>query len=395
MESTTHDIGSRTQYCLDQIKNRASNEPAKVIIILGGKDEGKSILFEDLTSARGHARDDRGPGTTAFQLEELIINGEQFFIMDSPGFGAGDEVEVFFEVARGIKAIYQHATIVGVLFVASVNSSRVGNLDRKLPEFLKLFCGDEFVPRITFVTTHWTHPDAAQSNRFAQLRSLWWSFLAGGAGLYHHGRKYNNQHEDTGICLTWPSNRDEIAGYARNMVSRHYGGVEAPVLRILTELDRGNGLYLTSAAKFLRASANTYHEPEGNRSGGNTAQDQPPRQPEPQGTERTKDHVPSAGPDLMNAAWNKLANLALNYGVEFIGNTLESQFVGRGPSRPSFSSRPSVCSRDLNSVVDVCKLLGIPSDIESREALGAGFGISNVGTAEGNTALLEILKGWL
>ncbi|KIW91812.1 uncharacterized protein Z519_07782 [Cladophialophora bantiana CBS 173.52] len=180
---------------------RASNEPTKVIIILGRKGVGKSIVLEDLTSAQGHACDVRGPGTTAFQLEESIINGEKYFFMDTPGFDAGDEVEAFFETARGIEAIRHHATIVGVLFAASVNYSRVENLDRKLLEFLELFCGDEYIPRITFVTTHWTHPDAAQSNRFAHLRSLWCSFLARGAGLYQHGRKYNDQHEDTGICL--------------------------------------------------------------------------------------------------------------------------------------------------------------------------------------------------
>lgn len=47
---------------------------------------------------------------------------------------------------------------------------------------------------------------------------------------------------------------------------------------------------------------------------------------------------------------------------------------------------------DPNSIVDYLKSVGQDSSMANRQALGAQYGITNIGTAEGNTALLNALK---
>lgn len=133
---------------------------------------------------------------TEFQIEEKIIYGTQYFFMDTPSFDAGTESEAFRAIVRGIQTIRRNARIVGVLYVTKISHSRVETIDHKLLNFIQSFCGDDYIPHITFITTHWTASlDWEKTTYNAKLRNLqllWDKYLVKGAKLYQHGREYKH-----------------------------------------------------------------------------------------------------------------------------------------------------------------------------------------------------------
>ena len=65
----------------------------------------------------------------------------------------------------------------------------------------------------------------------------------------------------------------------------------------------------------------------------------------------------------------------------------------KNASPQSLANLPSTYAKyNPNSIVDYLKSTGQDPSMSSRQALGAKYGITNIGTAEGNTALLNALK---
>ncbi|OAP56452.1 hypothetical protein AYL99_09631 [Fonsecaea erecta] len=402
MASAPCNIVQQTQYCLDQI--RASNEPARVFLLLGRTGVGKSSLFEDLTGTEGHSRNSSDPVTTTFQLDEALINGQRYFFMDTPGFDAGDELQAFREIGRGIEAIRHHAAIVGVLYVTRINYSRIEHLDRKLLEFLGSFCGDRYIPRITFVTTHWTlsqGPYPVEEDKFVKLRSLWADFLTKGAKLYQHGQRYSDQGEDTGTCLSWDSQRREIAEHARGVVSRCYGEVNPGKPKIVEELGANIPLYRTAAAMALGLTTESPSAPSNEPGEKHSTQNwvpgesSRPRAPRETGETAGPSHSPGTGQTESGISW-------YNVGLDLLGAVLKNAQInmsvgggatscGTGGYRwPRSSFRGT--GWDPNSSIDQFKRQGKPSDLAFRRAVGRERGIFNVGTREGNDSLLRSVR---
>ncbi|OCK80800.1 hypothetical protein K432DRAFT_451917 [Lepidopterella palustris CBS 459.81] len=184
--SSTHRQGSidqRTQECLSLIKN--GNNQANVIILLGRTGAGKSSLLEDITGADGHSMDAKGDDITTEEIQiEFTMDERQYFTMDTPGFDMGKEVDTFYKIIRGIQNIRDHIRTWGILYVTKIDS-RIETIDEKLLEFIRCFSGKDFVPNITFVTTHWNwHHEKekmAKNNWLEKRKELWRSYLDNGA----------------------------------------------------------------------------------------------------------------------------------------------------------------------------------------------------------------------
>jgi hypothetical protein len=166
--------------------------------------------------------------TTKFQIEIVIVEGEQFFIMDTPGFNTGAESDALTEIVRGINLIRAKAQVVGVWHVSRIDS-RNEAFDEKLRVFLGQFCGTEYIPQVTFVTTHWTPQEEEEECKAEFNKNLkdfqgdcQTDFSNYGAQFYQHGRRYRNG-EDTGKFLKWRGDREEIVLHAKDMIYRRYG----------------------------------------------------------------------------------------------------------------------------------------------------------------------------
>lgn len=76
-----------------------------------------------------------------------------------------------------------------------------------------------------------------------------WS-VQGPINHYQHGRKYENG-QDTGEFLDWDEDRDDIVGYAKDMIDRHYGNIDSRDPQIIQELERVHPVECTAAGKSL------------------------------------------------------------------------------------------------------------------------------------------------
>jgi hypothetical protein len=273
--------------------------------------------------------------------------------MDTPGFDAEREREAFFEIVRGIEAIHPFARITGLLYVTCINQTRFDDFDRNLIKFIRSFCGDEYLPRITFVTTFWTAVGEKQKTIFNKqldlLQNKWREGIDEQPKLYQHGREYDTEGLDTGRFLDWFEDRAQIAVHGRGMISRHYRGTRLPEPRnidprIVQELNANTPIHLTDAGKLLGlrpAPAFTPHEEtSGERTGQSSSRqsatpDVDPQQgPEPSGTTAPQANGTATGPSIIQSIFNGLANFVrnVNVNVDFGGGpgwTYEP-----GPTRP-------------------------------------------------------------
>jgi hypothetical protein len=199
--------------------------------------------------------------TQEYEIDKAVIDNKEYFIMDTPGFDPENEQKTFLEIVRGIKTIRHFARIAGLLYLTCINQPRFDDFDRKLIRFIRALCCDEYLPRITFVTTFWTAAGARQQATFnQQLESLRRNWQEGfdnrQLSLYQHGREYNSDGLDTGSFLNWFENRDQVAQHAKNMIARRYGGPATPencivAPKVVLEVDANTPVHSMDAGKLL------------------------------------------------------------------------------------------------------------------------------------------------
>ncbi|KAF2011327.1 hypothetical protein BU24DRAFT_278675 [Aaosphaeria arxii CBS 175.79] len=175
--------------------------------------------------------------------------------MDTPGFDTDSEQDVFRKIIAGINAVRPYARIIGVLLVTRINDSRAEKVDNKLVAFVNKLCGPAYAGQITAVTNFWNVSESVEKTRFEerlqQCLQRWRVVLGDELKQYQHGRRYNSFGDDTGECLKWHGDRDDIKMYAKAMLDRHYGNTNLTDPVIVQELSNGNPLWKTAAGEFL------------------------------------------------------------------------------------------------------------------------------------------------
>lgn len=360
--------------------------------------------------------------TQKCQIAKAVIGSQNYFIMDTPGFDPENEQKTFIEVARGMEVVANFARFAGILYLSCITESRFDDFDRKLVKFVHALSGDEYRPRLTFVTTFWTplhiKQQAIFNNRLEMLKSQW---LTDGdehpPRLYQHGRQYDVDGTDTGRFLNWFESREQIARHGKDMIVRHYGGAtegetDSIAPRIGNELKARTPLYSTAAGMLLGLT-------RPNPSGTTPPAAELPRQAR-DGTYSQSSHrqqpEPAPQPNPNRAAQNERHEgwgwWLLNWARENITISLDLgsgsagvNIGGAPPPRPSF--RPSASNigeaallhltcnikfseifLDPNSVVDQMKFRGLDSSREGRLRYAERHGISgNPFTAEWNNSM--------
>lgn len=414
------------------MKKARKDDPANVIILLGETGAGKSSFLEYLTGTSHHSDEDTNSVTKRFQIEKTNIKGNEYYIMDTPGFDFGAESEVFHEIVKGIKALGPYARIVGVLLLLPMHHTRVNAMDEKLLRFARAFGGDEYMNQVVVVTNFWDAQSEDKKRKYGirlanileKVKELW--SVQGIINHYQHGRKYQDG-QDKGVFLQWDEDRKDIVEYAKDMIHRHYGvtGLRDP--QIVRELRQDFLLEHTAAGKSLdftrtqtpnsipklsspysvasESGENIAEEPKQNTSKqGESKQNFPNQGPftkEPTEKEPSKTDPPQSPSSSDGVTGQKTG--AQNgkglwaYGLDMLGAFVSNiRFeVSVGPSQ-GFSNVEMGSHyggpMDLNSVVDVCKMKGLDSSAAGRKQLGDQYGIPGTpGTASYNDALRRAL----
>ncbi|KAH8699357.1 hypothetical protein GQ44DRAFT_764727 [Phaeosphaeriaceae sp. PMI808] len=352
----------------------------------------------------------------------MDIKSQEYCIMDTPGFDHGSELEVFQEVVKGIKAIRLHARIIGVLLVTPMHHTRVNEMDEKLLRFARAFCGDENLAQVTNVTTFWeTHKEKQKqpyntrlANRLEKVKELW--SVQGLIAHYQHGRKYEGE-QDAGVSLEWDEDREEIAGYAKDMIHRHYGSINPRELLIVQQLGEGLPPKQTAAGQSLGLTAESTHKTtSSNASSPSSAvpepeeqnaeklkqdsfKEEPPKKDPPQSAsslDRTSKQ--GTGSQTIKKGWS-------DYGLDILGTFVRNVHF-KAPTRSTRGfSNAGMVSRgeqmapryngpvDQNSVVDQFKVMGWDSSPANRAQVGQQLGISGIpGTSQYNDELRRTVK---
>ncbi|KAL4748225.1 P-loop containing nucleoside triphosphate hydrolase protein [Aspergillus terricola var. indicus] len=232
----------------------------KVILLLGHLRSGKSSLFEAITGQEGHSANGIDPVTKEYRLGHAHINGEFYLFVDTPGLNetGGNNADILREIGRFLDATKGSVTYAGVLYIHPANV-QFSNDCQKALEFLEHFCGLEYSPYITFVTTMWDECNQERAIRrhdenVKQIEERKWApFIARGAEVYHHGRVYENG-EPTLANLDIEKQAAERRSGVRDMIGRVYSRDKeytVPPL-IVQELRAHVPLPATTAGQYLQ-----------------------------------------------------------------------------------------------------------------------------------------------
>ncbi|KAH9216702.1 hypothetical protein DL95DRAFT_117241 [Leptodontidium sp. 2 PMI_412] len=248
-------VAEVTRNCLTSIRSREANNRAPAILVMGRTGAGKSSTVENVTGATGLSGNSLEPVTTECQIASADIDGQEYFLIDTPGFD--DEAtsrEASAKIVRLIDDIRAHISMVGVWYVVDNTAARSPSIEGKLIEWLTAFCGEDYYSSITFVTTHWEFSEAqvlAEWEEMLQRRKLVWArFLDGGAETYQHGKIYGDNEETSQIpTLSWRNDKPTLCTNARDMLLRRCQDANHTLPRIIQELNEGRTAVETTAAK--------------------------------------------------------------------------------------------------------------------------------------------------
>ncbi|KAL3480772.1 hypothetical protein BJX99DRAFT_272521 [Aspergillus californicus] len=247
---------------------------AELFIVTGAAGMGKSSFIKSITGENVYVGSTLESGTTTTSLVPAVISSKRCLFLDMPGFSTRDfhDWDIFERLMAGLSVVQPYVQFRGVLYVDSMKDNRVTAATERVLKWLFCFCGAEFMPNVTVVTTQWDELNQAGVKTRLSRFGLWKSgdplepFFNNGAGVYHHGLIQDGNTNQT-------LDIDEDAGrrrfLARQMIASRYEGSTTLKLQIHTEIVNGAALDSTQAGRWLRYGHFEYHphESEGTAGG--------------------------------------------------------------------------------------------------------------------------------
>ncbi|KAL2810940.1 hypothetical protein BJX63DRAFT_400479 [Aspergillus granulosus] len=430
---------ARSFRCVKSIQNRSGNK-AKVILLVGRLGAGKSSLTEVITGAEGLSSGGIHSSTDKCQVFDTNINGEEYFIVDTPGFEPNNKGEIFRQITEMLQQLHQNS-IFGIWYLIN-NLTRQDGFDKEMVAWLIAFCGQSFCPNVTIVTTFWTGEGGMLLNQNQNLQQRldeeWSQLQACGAQHHAFGKYYvDGIPQESTISLFDPAGREALEQQARSMVTRYCHSESTSYPQILRELGEPRPLHRTSAGRIFppqhqqvprSASPEERGAPRGAPREASNAEPRVPRQ------QRAEPSVWSLFPEALGHALGRMLNVAVEDAADHFtrrpidpirggigGITLaraphESEIFqqpafGRGMQQSNLGPLPTTHTakhydrpRDFNfdplSSQDTARLYGRPGDLKSREEYYNSWGLNAQygefkGTADQGDALRkEMHKRW-
>jgi hypothetical protein len=225
-----------------------------------------------------------------------------------PGFNTRDfdDWDVFHRLMTAMSVVERYVEFRGVLYVDSMEENRVTPATEKILTWLWLFCGQEYMPNVTVVTTRWDGLDAdgieTKMSRVERWRAegLLQRFFEHDASIYHHGLIMEGGNYKT-LHIERQAERRRLL--ARGAITARYHHPTSLKLQIYTEIANGATIDTTLAGRWLR-HRRAADDPQGNHetsadssTGGDSARS------EQQGEPQQRDRAYRSGESAATAAW--------------------------------------------------------------------------------------------
>ncbi|KAL3457249.1 hypothetical protein BJX64DRAFT_20688 [Aspergillus heterothallicus] len=420
---------ARSFRCVKSIQSRSGTK-ANVILLVGRLGAGKSTLTEVITGAEKLSSSGIHSSTDLCQVFETTIDGEEYFIVDTPGFEPDNKGEIFRQITEMLQKLQQNS-IFGIWYLIN-NMNRQDGFDKEMVAWLLAFCGQSFCPNVTIVTTFWTGEGGMLRNQNINLRQRleeeWAQLQAYGAQHHAFGKHYiNGIPQESTISLFDLARREELEQQARDMVTRYCHGETTLLPQILQELSEPRPLGRTSAGKIFRPQNEQEPKSDSPEEAGapREASDAEPRVPR-QGTPEPSPW--SVSLDALGYALGRMLSIAVEDargyppgrpggpirggmgGIPPVRDRYESTFFqepvfGGGIQQSNFGplptdhmaghyDRPRDFNLDPLSSEDTAKFYKRPGDFDSRKEYFYSWGLNAKygdykGTAEQNDVLRE------
>lgn len=141
----------------------------------------------------------------------------------------------------------------GILYVHAMGTTLSTGASMLL-RWLDAFCGPEYYPRVTFITTMWdafsTSGVQTQNRLLPQWEQQWNNFIQGGSRVYHHGKFYDGG-ATTDRILDVDTDSQERQCQVWKMISQYHGSFHPLVPLVVKELRQGLAIEDTKAGNVL------------------------------------------------------------------------------------------------------------------------------------------------
>lgn len=186
----------------------------------------------------------------------MVIGNRRCLFMDVPGFNTRDfdDWDVFQRLMTGMSIVHPYVQFRGVLYVDSMENNRGTTAAEKILNWLFCFCGRDYMPNVTVITTRWDGLDADgiedKLSRVEQWKedNLFKALFENGAKIYHHGLVKEANGFKT-LHIHRQSERRRTL--AQNMIISCYCGPTSLELQVHVEIANGAPLERTSAGRWL------------------------------------------------------------------------------------------------------------------------------------------------
>ncbi|KAL4799558.1 hypothetical protein BDV19DRAFT_385326 [Aspergillus venezuelensis] len=268
-EGFSETVSSTFKEGVDSFLKQHTN--ADLFIITGRGGVGKSSYIKSVTGEDVYIASTLTSATRTTSLVPVVIEGRRCLFLDMPGFNTSDynDWDIFHRLMTALAVVQRYVNFRGVMYVDPFEETRESPTTKKLLSWLVHFCGEEFMPNVTIVTTKWDELSPtgikAKMARVEEWKDnpILQPFLKNGARMYHHGLVTVN-----GAYLTLDINdkHEQRQVVARQDIATHYHTPSTSQLKIYTEIAEGATIDTTSAGRCLRGQT-----PDSNGRNGGTA----------------------------------------------------------------------------------------------------------------------------
>ncbi|GFF84633.1 hypothetical protein IFM53868_04209 [Aspergillus udagawae] len=281
---------------------------ADLFIVTGPAGVGKSSFIKSITGEDVYIGSTLESGTTTTSLVPTVIGNQRCLFLDMPGFNTRDfdDWDVFHRLMTAMSVGERYVEFRGVLYVDSMEENRVTPATEKILTWLWLFCGQDYMPNVTVVTTRWDGLDVdgieTKMSRVERWRAegLLHRFFEHGASTYHHGLLTEGGNYQT-LHIERQAERRRLL--ARDEITARYHHPTSLKLQIYNEIANGATIDTTLAGRWLRYG-HAADDPQGNdeESAPSSAGADSARKAQ-QGERQQRDRANSYGESSARAAW--------------------------------------------------------------------------------------------
>ncbi|KAK0653043.1 P-loop containing nucleoside triphosphate hydrolase protein [Cercophora newfieldiana] len=148
------------------------NRMPVLIVLFGPSGSGKSQFVKHVTGQAVNTGVAGGakPCTTECKRYDITLKGEDFIIIDTPGFedSPPGSIKPLVKIARTLQAIGS-SEITGAVYFHRITDGRLTGSLRSNLEIFRQICGEDFFPRVAFATTMWDIVGQKASTRYENI----------------------------------------------------------------------------------------------------------------------------------------------------------------------------------------------------------------------------------